>query len=232
MIKRIPLSKDPPGKFNRWRVIVYNGGCTVSQVNKSIKAAKAILTYAFDSEYVTSNVMHRFPKMQRVDGERTINRGVFREAELQALFANATGFELALFGTLSVSGPRPGEIYALDWSAVCLDAEKPYFRIERTWCSKGFRFYPPKQKPAGAPSLSRAGSPPSSANTAPARMEWVWSFRVRPAPRSTRRTCANAFGCRCSSAPLFATAICIRCAGHSSAWRARVVRPPSTFRAS
>jgi integrase len=35
-------------------------------------------------------------------------------------------------------------VYALDWSAVCLDVEKPYFRIERTWCSKGFRFYPPK----------------------------------------------------------------------------------------
>ena len=31
-----------------------------------------------------------------------------------------------------------------DWSAVYLDVEKPYFRIERTWCSKGFRFYAPK----------------------------------------------------------------------------------------
>jgi len=51
---------------------------------------------------------------------------------------------LALTGTLGISGPRPGEIYALDWSAVYLDVEKPYFRIERTWCSKGFRFYPPK----------------------------------------------------------------------------------------
>ena len=40
--------------------------------------------------------------------------------------------------------PRPGEIYALDWSAVYLDVEKPYLRIERTWCSKGFRFYAPK----------------------------------------------------------------------------------------
>jgi integrase len=121
-----------------------NSGCTVSQVNKSIKAAKAIFTYAFDLEYVTSNVMHRFPKLPRVDGERTANRGVFTEGELQAIFASATAFELALFGTLSISGPRPGEVYALDWSAVYLDAESPYFRIERTWCSKGFRFYPPK----------------------------------------------------------------------------------------
>ncbi len=88
--------------------------------------------------------IHRFPKMQRVDGEHTANRGVFTEAGLQGIFERATVFELALFGTLSISGPRPGEIYALDWSAVHLDVEKPYCRIERTWCSKGSRFYAPK----------------------------------------------------------------------------------------
>jgi integrase len=119
-------------------------GCTVSQVNKSIKAAKAVFTYAFDSEYVTSNVMQRYPKLQRVEGERRANRGIFSEVELKAIFESATPFELALTGTLSISGPRPGEIYALDWSAVFLEVEKPYFRIERTWCSKSFRFYPPK----------------------------------------------------------------------------------------
>jgi integrase len=131
---------DMKAHFNALR----NDGCTVSQVNKSIKAAKAIFTYAFDLEYVTSNVMQRYPKLQRVEGEAKANRGVFTEAELQAIFATATAFELALFGTLSMTGPRPGEIYALDWSAVYLDVEKPYFRIERTWCSKGFRFYVPK----------------------------------------------------------------------------------------
>ena len=62
---------DMKAHFNALR----NSGCTVAQVNKSIKAAKAIFTYAFDSEYVTSNVMHRFPKLQRVEGERTANRG-------------------------------------------------------------------------------------------------------------------------------------------------------------
>lgn len=119
-------------------------GNTVSQVNKSIKVAKSIFTYAFDCEFVTTNIMQRYPKLQRVDGERTANRGVFTEIELQAIFEAATPLELALTGTLSISGPRPGEIYALDWSAVHLNAQKPYIRIERTWCSKGFRFYPPK----------------------------------------------------------------------------------------
>jgi integrase len=88
--------------------------------------------------------MQRYPKLQHVEGEPTANRGVFSEEELQAIFQSATAFELALTGTLSISGPRPGEIYALDWSAVYLDVAKPYFRIERTWCSKAFRFYPPK----------------------------------------------------------------------------------------
>ena len=86
--------------------------------------------------------------MRRVDGERTANRGVFTEAELQAILTSATPFELGLFATLSISGPRPGEIYALDWSVVYLEVEKPYFRIERTWCSKGFRFYAPKTEAA------------------------------------------------------------------------------------
>jgi len=131
---------DMKAHFNALR----KSGYTVSQVNKSIKAAKAVFTYAFDSEYVSSNIMQRYPKMQRVEGERTANRGVFTEVELQAIFENATPFELALTGTLSVSGPRPGEIYALDWSEVYLDVEKPYIRIVRTWCSKAFRFYPPK----------------------------------------------------------------------------------------
>jgi integrase len=131
---------DMKTHFNALR----NGGCTVSQVNKAIKAAKAIFTYALDSEYITSNIMQRYPKLQRVEGERKANRGVFSEAEIQALFAAATPFELALFGTLSVAGPRPGEIYALNWSEMYLDAEKPYFRVVRTWCSKGFRFHAPK----------------------------------------------------------------------------------------
>jgi integrase len=131
---------DMKAHFNALRKI----GSTVSQVNKSIKIAKVIFAYTFDLEYVTSNIMHRYPKLQRVDGERKANRGVFSETELQGIFAAATPFELSLFGTLSISGPRPGEIYALDWNEVYLDAEKPYFRIVRTWCSKGFRFYPPK----------------------------------------------------------------------------------------
>src|SRR3984893_6132266 len=77
---------DMKAHFNTLR----NSGCTVSQVNKAIKVAKAIFTYAFDLEYVTSNIMQRFPKLRRVDGERPANRGVFTEAQLKALFANAS----------------------------------------------------------------------------------------------------------------------------------------------
>jgi site-specific recombinase XerD len=84
-----------------------NNGYTVSQVNKTIKTAKAIFTYAFDSEYVATNIMQRYPKLQRGDDERKANRGVFTEAELQAIFATATPFEFGLFGTLSIAGPAP-----------------------------------------------------------------------------------------------------------------------------
>ncbi len=40
-------------------------GYTVSQVNKTIKAAKAILNFAFAFEYVESNVMDHYPYLQR-----------------------------------------------------------------------------------------------------------------------------------------------------------------------
>jgi hypothetical protein len=57
-----------------------NNGCTVFQVNKAIKVAKAIFTYTSDAEYVASNVMSRYSKLQRVESERKANRGVFTEA--------------------------------------------------------------------------------------------------------------------------------------------------------
>jgi integrase len=213
-----------------------NGGCTVSQVNKSIKAAKAIFTYAFDLEYVTSNVMQRYPKLQRVEGETKANRGVFTEAELQAIFATAIAFELALFGTLSIAGPRPGEIYALDWSAVYLDVEKPYFRIERTWCSKGFRFYAPKTE------AGRRTVPISAWLASVLREQRARSGGVGLVFPSTAGTPLNKANVRkrvwmpllkrAKSAHRFAIAICTRCAGPSSAWRARAVRRPSTSPAS
>jgi hypothetical protein len=70
---------DLKAHFNALR----KSGCTVSRGNESIKAAKAVFTYAFDSEYVTFNVTQRYPKLQRVDGERRANRGIFSEVELQ-----------------------------------------------------------------------------------------------------------------------------------------------------
>jgi integrase len=73
-----------------------------------------------------------------------LSESLYRGVQSNMIFATATPFELGLFGTLSISGPRPGEIYALEWPEVYLDVEKPYFRIARTWCSKGFRFYTPK----------------------------------------------------------------------------------------
>ena len=104
-----------------------NNRCTVSQVNKSIKVAKAIFGYAFGCEYVTSNIMQKYKKLERVEGERTANRGVFSETELLAIFEKATPFELALFGTLSISGPRPGEIYALEWPGYIWMLGSPIF---------------------------------------------------------------------------------------------------------
>jgi hypothetical protein len=72
-------------------------------------------------------------------------------------------------------------------SEVSLDAQKPYFRMVRTWCSKGFRFYAPKTE-AGRRSIpisasfvlrehrDRSGGAGTSAESARAR-----SIHRRPA---------------------------------------------------
>lgn len=136
---------DVKRHFNTLR----NSVCTVSQVNKSIKTVKAICTFVKAMKYVTTNIMEKYPKLTQVeeDGERTersVNRGVFKESELQSIFAAATLFERALMGVLGLTGPRPGEVYALPWTEVYLDVERPYFRIVRSWCSKGLKFYKSK----------------------------------------------------------------------------------------
>lgn len=143
-IRKIKFA-DVKRHFNALR----NNGSTVSQVNKAIKTVKAICTFAKAMKYVTNNIMEKYPKLAQPEEEgerteRTVNRGIFSESELQAIFAAATLFERALMGVLGFTGPRPGEAYALEWTEVYLDVERPYFRIVRSWCSKGFKFYKPK----------------------------------------------------------------------------------------
>lgn len=82
--------------------------CCCGRRSTIVRSARPaiVFTYAFDSEYVSSNIMQRYPKMQRVEGERTANRGVFSEVELQAIFENATPFELALTGCAEAARDR------------------------------------------------------------------------------------------------------------------------------
>jgi hypothetical protein len=47
------------------------------------QSGKAIFTYAFDWEYVTSKTMLRYPKPQRVHGEPRANREVFTSLRTQ-----------------------------------------------------------------------------------------------------------------------------------------------------
>ena len=66
---------DMQAHFNALR----EKGYTVSQVNKTIKAAKTILTFAFDFEYVESNVLDHYPYLQREGWEPGADRGVSSE---------------------------------------------------------------------------------------------------------------------------------------------------------
>ena len=90
--------------------------------------------------YTTEHKIHSQFETAYVDA-------VVSESEVQAILAEARPHERALIGLLCFTGLRPGEAYALDWSAVDLKAGA--LRVVRSWDYRGRKFVEPKTK-AGA----------------------------------------------------------------------------------
>ncbi len=135
------------GDFKTFFTAMREAGATVNTVNKTLGAAKTILNFALDQELVERNVLARFRPYtrDRTDKtERRAQRGAFSEAEVRQLLAAAKPSERALVALLCFTGIRPGEAFALDWSAVDLEAGS--LRIERSWDHRGRRFAEPKTK--------------------------------------------------------------------------------------
>jgi integrase len=119
-------------------------GSTVQTINRTLRTAKAVLFFAMERELVERNVLQRFRPFEGGKDERHVQRGAFSEAQLQALLAATLPSERALIGLLALSGLRPGEAYALDWSAIDLEAGN--LRVLRSWDHRGKTFVPPKTK--------------------------------------------------------------------------------------
>jgi integrase len=117
-------------------------GKTAATVNKVIRAWKALMNFGLDSELTDRNPLQRFKPFERRDGERTVNRDSFTEAEVRALLDAAPARDRALIGLLVFTGMRPGEMYALDWQSVSL--EEGRVQIRRNWDYKARVFNPPK----------------------------------------------------------------------------------------
>jgi integrase len=116
-------------------------GSSVELVNRSIRVAKAMLNYGLDREMVERNVLSRFRQFEG-RGEKIRKRGCFTEDEVRALLAAARAHERALIGLLCLTGIRPGEAFAVQWSHLDLQAGTAV--IERTWDHQGKQFTPPK----------------------------------------------------------------------------------------
>ena len=120
-------------------------GATVNTVNKVLGTAKTILNFACENEWIERNVLDKFKPFERDrndKSERRVNRGAFSEVEVRQLLSVARPYERALIALLCFTGMRPGEVYALDWSAVDLDAGN--LRVERSWDHRGLKFVEPK----------------------------------------------------------------------------------------
>jgi integrase len=119
-----------------------SAGATVQTVNRTLRAMKAVLFFALERELVERNVMQRFRPFEGGKSERHVSRGAFSESEVQAVIAAARPHERALIGLLCFTGLRPGEAYALDWSAI--DLEAGCLRVLRSWDHRGGKFVEPK----------------------------------------------------------------------------------------
>jgi integrase len=120
-------------------------GASIATINKTLGVAKTILNFALDQELVERNVLARFRRYQRDQNDksqRRVQRGAFSEPEIRQLLSAARPNERALIGLLCFTGARPGEAFALDWSAVDLEAKT--LHIGRSWDHRGGKFVEPK----------------------------------------------------------------------------------------
>ena len=88
------------------------------------------------------NPLQGFEPFEGGQDERHVRRGAFSEAEIRAILAAARPQQRALIALLALTGLRPGEAFALDWSAV--DLEGGSLRVERSWDPKARQYVDPK----------------------------------------------------------------------------------------
>jgi len=122
-------------------------GASDSVLDKCVRTAKAILNFALDEDppLIERNVLQRFRPYTVADPDRRqVSRDAFTELEVRQLLNEARPGERALIALLCFTGARPGEVYALDWSAIDLDGGS--LRIERSWDHRGAKFVAPKTK--------------------------------------------------------------------------------------
>jgi integrase len=119
-------------------------GASVQTVNRTLRSMKAILFFALVRELVERSVLQRFRPYEGGKDERHVMRGAFSESEVQVIIEAARPHERALIGLLCFTGLRPGEAYALDWTAVDLEAGN--LRVLRSWDHRGQAFVEPKTR--------------------------------------------------------------------------------------
>ena len=136
MIRRSDIAEH----FDRMR----EKGATVATLNRTLRTMKAVLFFGVERELLERNVMQRFRPFEADKAQLKAKRDAFTEAEVRAILEAARPHERALIGLLCFTGLRPGECFALDWSAVDLSAGCA--RIVRSWDHRGRKFVEPKTK--------------------------------------------------------------------------------------
>jgi integrase len=136
-----------------WLGELLSGGKSVELVNRIVRVFKTLLFHGLvDLEVIERNVLLRFKQYESGGGK--VNRAAFTEDEVQRLLGAARPHERALIGLLCFTGARPGEVYALRWQDVDLQAGSA--TITRTWDWRGKTFTAPKTQ-AGNRTVALSG---------------------------------------------------------------------------
>ena len=133
-----------PDDFGRMFEHMLSHGCSASSVNRVLVMGRALFRFAIKRRLAELHPLAGFERYARTakDPGRKVNRGAYTEADLAAIFAAAKPHELALVALLSLTGARPGEVYAL--RRCDLDLTAGHATIARSWDWRGKCFTEPK----------------------------------------------------------------------------------------
>jgi integrase len=124
----VKLQKLRPGHVEKWHAMLLDSGLSARTVNHAHKLLSKVLARAVKHNILTRNVASLVspPAVEQKEVE------VLQPEQVSAVLESLQDHTLFPIVSLALAtGMRRGELLALSWGAVALDAPRPFLRVER-----------------------------------------------------------------------------------------------------